>query len=96
MNHGRIAWWTACSEWFQTARGEATAISLARMASSAGGILVALATARHLGPQGRGEIVFVVTVSMLASELVSLGTNVSGRIRILRSDSVRIDDYLGL
>ena len=96
MNHGRIAWWTACSEWFQTARGEATAISLARMASSAGGILVALATARHLGPQGRGEIVFVVTVAMLASELVSLGTNVSGRIRILRSDSVRIDDYLGL
>lgn len=96
MSHERVDRWVVRREWLHTARGEAAAISLARMASSAGGLLVAVATARHLGPQGRGEIVFVVTVAMLASELVSLGTNVSGRIRILRSDGVRIDDYLGL
>ena len=71
-------------------------IAAARLVSSACALLVAIASARQLGPVGRGEIVFVVTVAILCSEFVSLGANVSGRIHILRRSDVLIEDYLGL
>jgi O-antigen/teichoic acid export membrane protein len=71
-------------------------IAAARLVSSACALLVAIASARQLGPVGRGEIVFVITVGILVSELVSLGTNVSGRVQILRNAGVLIEDFLGL
>ena len=72
------------------------AVAVARLLSSGSALVVAAISARQLGPGGRGEIVFVVTVAMLCSELVSLGANVSGRIHILRRSDVLIEDYLGL
>ena len=71
-------------------------IAAARLVSAACALLVAIASARQLGPVGRGEIVFVITVGILGSELVSLGTNVSGRVQILRNAGVLIEDFLGL
>ena len=71
-------------------------IAAARLVSSACALLVAIASARQLGPVGRGEIVFVITVCVLGSELVSLGTNVSGRVKILQNAGVLIEDFLGL
>ena len=68
----------------------------ARLVNAGCGVVVAVASARHLGPVGRGDIVFIVTVAMIATEVVSLGTNVSGRIRILQGAGDRIEDYLGL
>ena len=72
------------------------AVAVARLLSSGSALVVAAISARQLGPGGRGEIVFVVTVAMLCSEFVSLGANVSGRIHILRRSDVQIEDYLGL
>lgn len=72
------------------------AVAVARMVSASGSLVVAAASARQLGPTGRGEIVFVVTVAILCTEVVSLGTNVSGRIEILRGAETKIEDYLGL
>jgi O-antigen/teichoic acid export membrane protein len=72
------------------------AVAVARLLSSGSALVVAAISARQLGPGGRGEIVFVVTVAMLCSEIVSLGANVSGRIHILRRSDVLIEDYLGL
>ena len=71
-------------------------VSSARLFSAGCSLLIAIVSARALGPAGRGEIVFVLTVSMLGSEFVSLGANVSGRIQILRRSGVRLEDYLGL
>ena len=71
-------------------------IAAARLVSAACALLVAIASARQLGPVGRGEIVFVITVGILSSELVGLGTNVSGRVQILRNAGVLIEDFLGL
>ena len=59
------------------ARGESVVVAVARLTSAVCLLLVAVISARHLGPAGRGEIVFVLTVSMLGSEFVSLGANVS-------------------
>ena len=78
------------------ARGESVVVAIARLMSAVCLLLVAVISARHLGPAGRGEIVFVLTVSMLGSEFVSLGANVSGRIQILRRSGVAVEDYLGL
>ncbi|HCV33159.1 MAG TPA: hypothetical protein DGF10_00710 [Acidimicrobiaceae bacterium] len=78
------------------ARGESMVVSSARLLSAGCSLLVAVVSARVLGPAGRGEIVFVMTVTMLGSEFVSLGANVSGRIQILRRSGVQIEDYLGL
>ncbi len=80
----------------ERARGESTVIAAARLFSSACALLVAIASARQLGPIGRGEIVFVITVCVLGQELVSLGTNVSGRVKILQNAGVLIEDFLGL
>jgi len=82
--------------WLKRARGESMAVAAARLLSSGSALVVAAISARQLGPGGRGEIVFVVTVAMLCSEFVSLGANVSGRIHILRRSDVLIEDYLGL
>ena len=71
-------------------------IAAARLVSSGCALVVAIVSARQLGPAGRGEIVFVMTVCVLSSELVSLGTNVSGRVQILRNVGVMIEDFLGL
>jgi O-antigen/teichoic acid export membrane protein len=72
------------------------AVAAARLLSSGSALVVAAISARQLGPGGRGEIVFVVTVAMLCSNFASLGANVSGRIHILRRSDVLIEDYLGL
>ncbi len=81
---------------FRRARGESMVVSGARLVSAGCSLVVAVLSARHLGPSGRGEIVFVMTVAMLGSEFVSLGANVSGRIQILRRSGVLVEDYLGL
>jgi len=78
------------------ARGESAVVAVARLMSAGCSLLIAVISARHLGPAGRGEIVFVLTVSMLGSEFMSLGANVSGRIQILRRAGVAVEDYLGL
>ena len=78
------------------ARGESVFVSLARLFSAGSFLLIAVTSARHLGPIGRGEIVFVMTVCVLGSEFVSLGVNVSGRIHILRRTGVKVEDCLGL
>ena len=72
------------------ARGESVVVAVARLMSAGCSLLIAVISARHLGPTGRGEIVFVVTVSMLGSEFVSLGANVSGRIQVLRRAGVEV------
>ncbi len=82
--------------WLQRGRGEALVVASARVASAAGALVVAVVSARVLGPAGRGEIVLVVTISILCMGLVDLGTNTSARIRILQGDGTRIEDYLGL
>jgi O-antigen/teichoic acid export membrane protein len=71
-------------------------VSVARLFSAGCALLIAVVSARHLGPVGRGEIVFVMTVCVLGSEFVSLGVNVSGRIDILRRTGVALEDCLGL
>lgn len=78
------------------ARGESVVVSVARLFSAGCALLIAVVSARHLGPVGRGEIVFVMTVCVLGSEFVSLGVNVSGRIHILRRTGVAVEDCLGL
>ncbi|MEC9000593.1 MAG: oligosaccharide flippase family protein [Actinomycetota bacterium] len=77
-------------------RGESLVVATARLVSAGCSLLVAVVSARHLGPSGRGEIVLVLTVAMLGSEFVGLGANVSGRIQILRRSGVAVEDYLGL
>lgn len=82
--------------WLARPRGESAVVAGARLVSAGCSLFIAIISARHLGPSGRGEIVFVLTVCHLGSEFVSLGANVSGRIRILRQSGVSIEDYLGL
>jgi O-antigen/teichoic acid export membrane protein len=88
--------WNRIGAWLERARGESVAVAVARLLSSGCALVVAAISARQLGPGGRGEIVFVVTVAILCSEFVSLGANVTGRIHILRRSDVLIEDYLGL
>jgi len=61
-----------------------------------GALVVAIVSARLLGPGGRGEVVLVLTVCILCMKLVDLGVNTSGRIKILRGDGTRVEDFLGL
>ena len=88
--------WYRLGVWLSRARGESLALAVAKVLAAGCALVVAAVSARNLGPSGRGEIVFVVTVVMLCSEFVSLGANVSGRIQILRKSGVLIEDYLGL
>ena len=91
-----VAWRKRLVGFMGRARGESIVVSVARLVSAACSLLVAALSARHLGPSGRGEIVFVLTVSVLSSEFISFGTNVSGRIQILRRSGVFLEDFLGL
>ena len=80
----------------QRGRGEALILAAARVVSASCVLGIAVASARQLGPSARGEIVLVVTVTVLATELVSLGSDTSGRIMILRRSGIGVEDLLGL
>jgi len=59
--------------------------------------LVAVISARQLGPSGRGILVLLVTVAGLALLVCSLGINVSGRIHLVgKAKLADSGDYLGL
>ncbi len=60
---------------------------LSRVANLTVGAFFVILTARHLGPIGRGEIVVAFSIAWATSSLADLGTSVSGRIGLLRSDS---------
>ena len=82
--------------WSRTGRGESAIVSSGRIVSAASALVVAIASARTLGPAGRGEVVLVVTICILAMGLVDLGVNTSARIRILRNVGSSIEDFLGI
>jgi len=96
VSAGRLSLRVRVEAFLRRGRGESLVVAGARLVSAGCSLLVAVASARTLGPAGRGEIVFVLTVCMLGSEFMSLGANVSGRIQILRRSGVRLEDYLGL
>lgn len=82
--------------WLRRGRGEASAIAAAGGVTSFGSLVVAIVSARLLGPGGRGEVVLVLTVCILCMRFVNLGANTSGRIGILRGAPPGIDAYLGM
>lgn len=96
MNSFSLRHGTSLRSMLDGPRGETMVVAFARVISASAALVVAAASARQLGPVGRGEIVFVVTVAILCTEFVNLGTNVSGRIEILRGMDTKIEDYLGL
>ena len=96
MNYFSLRHGTPLRSMLDGPRGETMVVAFARVISASAALVVAAASARQLGPVGRGEIVFVVTVAILCTEFVNLGTNVSGRIEILRGMDTKIEDYLGL
>ena len=71
----------------QRLRGEALIVLLSRLANIGAGMVFVLLTARHLGPDGRGEIVVAFTVAWATTSVADLGTSTSGRIGLLRPDS---------
>ena len=82
--------------WLERGRGESVALAAARIVGAVCALAVAVASARQLGPSARGEIVLVVTMAMIASEVMVLGTDVTGRIQILRRRGIGTEDLLGL
>lgn len=74
-----------------------SSIVVYKLVANAGAALVAILTARQLGPSGRGVLVLLLTLASFASLLGSLGLNLAARIHLV-SDVKRIDsrDYFGL
>ncbi len=60
---------------------------LSRVANLTVGAFFVIITAMHLGHIGRGEIVFALSIARATRSIAYLGTSVSGRIGLLRSDS---------
>lgn len=88
--------WDQLRRLSQRGRGEAVILGAARIMSAACALGIAAASARQLGPSARGEIVLVITVVMLATEFVCLGSDTAGRINILRRGGLGVEDLLGL
>ena len=87
---------TFLRKWMERGRGEVSLVSMARVFATLCALGIAILSARQLGPARRGEIVLVVTVAMIASEVMFLGADVTGRIQILSRRGVGIEDFLGL
>jgi O-antigen/teichoic acid export membrane protein len=92
-----------------TAPLSSVAIPPERFARSAGWVLgssilssvslgiVAVLTARELGPRGRGEIVLLLTVAILTTMITSLGLNIGARIHLVSPDEpVSLPNFIGL
>jgi O-antigen/teichoic acid export membrane protein len=72
-------------------------VLLARLANVGVGMVFVLLTARHLGADGRGEIVVAFTVAWATTSIADLGTSTSGRISLLRPDGdVGVSDVVSL
>ena len=81
----------------QRLRGEALIVLLSRLTNVGAGMVFVLLTARHLGPDGRGEIVVAFTVAWATTSIADLGTSTSGRVSLLRPDGdVRVSDVVSL
>lgn len=89
-------WAARIRVWLGRGRGESVVLAGARVLCSMGGLAVAIASARQLGPAARGEIVIVMTVAMIVNEFVSLGADVTGKIKILRQRDEDVGNLLGL
>ncbi len=64
--------------------------------STVGLVLVAVVTARQLGPEGRGTIVLFISISSFATLLSSLGANVRARVDLAKDQGIARGEYLGL
>lgn len=72
-------------------------VTIFKVLSAVATALVAVISARHLGPSGRGILVLLLTVAGLSLLLCSLGINVSGRIHLVgKAKLADSTDYLGL
>jgi len=81
----------------QRLRGEALIVLFARIASVGVGTVFVVLTARHLGPDGRGEVVVAFTIAWATTSVADLGTSISGRISLLDPDNdVRASDVVSL
>ena len=79
--------WTRWQGWSGRLRGEALVVLMSRLANVGAGTVFVLLTARHLGPDGRGEIAVAFTLAWATTSVADLGTPTSGRIGILASGS---------
>lgn len=59
-------------------------------------VLVAVITARQVGPTGRGIIVVFTTVASFTMLLSSLGANVRARVDLTQRRGLGLPEYLGL
>ena len=81
----------------QRLRGEALIVLLSRLANVGVGTVFVLLTARHLGPDGRGEITIAFTLAWATTNVADLGTSTSGRINLLSPDGdVSVSDVVSL
>ena len=79
-------WWPNSQRWqrwFLRLRGEVFLVLLSRVVNAGAGLVFVVATARHLGPTGRGEISLAFTIAWAATSIGNLGTFTSGRLRLL-------------
>ena len=96
MNFEVRHWLIKSRAWLVRGRGELAALSMGRAFSAVCALGVAIASARQLGPTARGEIVLVMAIAVISTEIMCLGADVTGRIQILRKEGVNIGDLLGL
>ena len=80
-------WLIKSRAWLVRGRGELAALSMGRAFSAVCALGVAIASARQLGPTARGEIVLVMAIAVISTEIMCLGADVTGRIQILRSST---------
>ena len=72
-------------------------VFLLTVASSVSLLATALLTARQLGPEGRGTLVLLVTVSSFTMLLCTGGVNTAARVHLVSpAQPVDLSDYLGL
>lgn len=77
--------------------GVTAGVTVFKVVSAAATALVAIVSARQLGPSGRGILVLLITVASLSLLVCSLGINVSGRIHLVgQAKLADSSDYLGL
>lgn len=77
--------------------GVTAGVTAFKIVSAVATALVAIVSARQLGPSGRGVLVLLITVAGLSLLVCSLGINVSGRIHLVgQGKGADSGDYLGL
>jgi len=85
------------SSWSDRLRGQTLVVLASRTLNVAVGTVFVVATARHLGPAGRGDIVVAFTLAWGTNTVADLGSSTSGRISLLKPDSkVDKSDVLSL